>query len=134
MTKYRTDSAGKVAYLRPADARAARLRHLAAVAAGATRAYGSVVLSILVVALVGLCQGFRLVLCTLLVLAEPLLRITLVPIAHLGFAVTMIFGFFIGDPRFPKWGMLALSVGALWLYWLFVAFMSLVVRGLRGKN
>jgi hypothetical protein len=36
-----------------------------------------------------------------------------------------VFGFLIGDPRFPRWGMLAFSVGTLMLYWLFLGLMSL---------
>ena len=49
----------------------------------------------------------------------------LVPVAFLSFLVTMIFGFLLGDPRFPRWGMLAFSVGALVLYWLYLGLMSL---------
>jgi hypothetical protein len=134
MTENPTDAAGKVVYLRPADARAAKLRQLAADAADATRAVGAMAWSILILTLAGLWQVLRLVLCALLVLVEPMLRMTLVPLAFLSFVVTLIFGFLIGDPRFPKWGMLAFSVGVLWLYWLFVALMSLIVRGPRGTN
>jgi hypothetical protein len=134
MTESPTDATGKVVYLRPTDARMARLRQLAVGAADATRAVGAMAWSILIFTLVGLWQVLRLVLCALLVLIEPMLRMTLVPFAFLSFVVTVIFGFLIGDPHFPKWGMLGFSVGALWLYWLFVAFMSLVVRGPRGKN
>ena len=36
--------------------------------------------------------------------------------------------FLIGDPHFPKWGMLAFSIGTMWLYWLFLGLMSLFVR------
>jgi len=43
----------------------------------------------------------------------------------LGFLVTLIFGFLIGDPNFPRWGMLAISVGTLVLYWLYLGLMSL---------
>lgn len=79
--------------------------------------------------LVGLCvvalQAVRIACCALLVLVEPVLRATLVPIAYLGFLVTLVFGFLIGDPRFPRWGMLAFSVGMLMLYWLFLGLMSL---------
>jgi hypothetical protein len=70
-------------------------------------------------------QIVRIACCAVLVLIEPILRATLVPIAFLGFMVTLIFGFLIGDPRFPRWGMLAFSVGALMLYWLFLGLMSL---------
>ena len=70
-------------------------------------------------------QVVRLTICAVLILMEPLLRATLVPIAFLSFVVTLIFGFLIGDPRFPRWGMLAFSVGTLMLYWLFLGVMSL---------
>ena len=70
-------------------------------------------------------QIVRITCCAALVLIEPILRATLVPIAFLGFLVTLIFGFLIGDPRFPRWGMLAFSLGALMLYWLFLGLMSL---------
>ena len=69
-------------------------------------------------------QVVRLTICAVLILTEPLLRATLVPIAFLSFVVTLIFGFLIGDPRFPRWGMLAFSVGTLMLYWLFLGVMS----------
>ena len=59
---------------------------------------------------------------------------TVSPIVWIVLAVTLSFGFLIGDPRFPRWGMLAFSVGALWLYWLFVALLILIVRGPRGTN
>jgi hypothetical protein len=70
-------------------------------------------------------QAVRLTCCAMLILMEPLLRATLVPIAFLSFVVTLIFGFLIGDPRFPRWGMLAFSIGTLMLYWLFLGLMSL---------
>ena len=70
----------------------------------------------------------RMALCALLVLIEPLLGLILVPLAFLGFIVTVVFGFLIGDPRFPRWGMLGFSVGMLWLYWLFLGLMSLLLR------
>lgn len=67
----------------------------------------------------------RMAICALLVLLEPVLRAILVPLAFLGFLVTLIFGFLIADPRFPRWGMLAFSVGSLMLYWLYLGLMSL---------
>jgi len=51
----------------------------------------------------------------------PLLRYTLCPIAFLGMAVTLFFGFALDEPGFPKWAMLAFSVGALLVYWLYLA-------------
>jgi hypothetical protein len=93
--------------------------------------------SIFRVVLIGSWHVLRLVLGTLLVLLvllEPLLRMALVPLAFLSFGATVVFGFLIGDPRFPKWGMLAFSVGALWLYGLFVVVTSLIVGRSRGQG
>jgi hypothetical protein len=70
-------------------------------------------------------QVLRCAICAILVLGEPVMRAVLVPLAFLGFLVTMIFGFLIGAPRFPRWGMLAFSVGALVLYWAYLGLMSL---------
>jgi hypothetical protein len=70
-------------------------------------------------------QLVRCAICAILVLGEPVLRAVLVPVAFLSFLVTMIFGFLIGDPRFPRWGMLAFSVGSLVLYWAYLGLMSL---------
>ena len=70
-------------------------------------------------------QMLRCAICAILVLGEPVIRAVLVPLAFLGFLVTMIFGFLIGDPRFPRWGMLAFSVGALVLYWCYLGIMGL---------
>ncbi|MDM0108036.1 hypothetical protein QTH97_24015 [Variovorax sp. J22R24] len=67
----------------------------------------------------------RIAICALLVLGEPIVRALLVPVAFLSFLVTLIFGFLIGDPHFPRWGMLAFSMGMLMLYWLYLGLMSL---------
>ena len=72
-------------------------------------------------------QVARIVVCALLVLGEPLVRVVLVPLAFHGFFLTLIFGFLIGDPRFPRWGMLAFSVGSLLHYWGYVWLMSLFI-------
>jgi hypothetical protein len=69
-------------------------------------------------------QVVRIAICAVLVLLEPVMRAIFVPLAFLGFVVTLIFGFLIGDPRFPRWGMLAFSVGSLMLYWLYLGLMS----------
>jgi len=98
------------------------------------RTVGSMGVSIFAVVLIGSWHALRLVLGTLLVLLEPLLRMTLVPLAFLSFGVTVVFGFLIGDPRFPKWGMLTFSVGTLWLYGLFVVVTSLIVGRSRGQG
>lgn len=70
-------------------------------------------------------------LCALLALAEPLLRITLVPLALLGFVLTLVLGFVVGDPRFPRWAMLGVSVGLLVAYWLYLALLQWVTRWTR---
>ncbi|MDN4592064.1 hypothetical protein DBA29_26640 [Xenophilus aerolatus] len=70
-------------------------------------------------------QILRLIVSAVLILAEPVVRAVLVPVALLGFLVTLVFGFLIGDANFPRWGMLAFSVGALVLYWLYLGLMSL---------
>ena len=51
-----------------------------------------------------------LVFATLAVL-EPLVRFVLVSLAILGIFVTTLFGFLIDAPGFPKWLMLAMSLG-----------------------
>ncbi|HJV69427.1 hypothetical protein, partial [Ideonella sp.] len=71
-----------------------------------------VVVGVIAASLFAAWQLVRLALVTVLVLAEPLVRIVLVPIAFLGFFVTLVFGFLMGAPHFPKWGMLAFSIGA----------------------
>ena len=129
-----TGIAGSVPCPKGLDVRAARLRRHAAQACRAMRSASAIGLSIVGLAWIAAWQVLRLVLCALFVLVEPILRMTLVPLAVLSFAVTVIFGFLIGDPRFPRWGMLAFSIGALWMYWLFLALMSFVVGGGRGKN
>jgi hypothetical protein len=73
-------------------------------------------------------------LCALLVLLEPVLRAVLVPVAFLSFLVTLVFGFAMGDENFPRWGMMAFSVGTLCLYWLFLALMTLVMRWPRAND
>ncbi len=73
-------------------------------------------------------NGGRLAVLAFLVLLEPLVRIVFVPLAFLGLCVTLLFGFAMGDPHFPKWGMLALSIGMLWVYWLYLGLIALVMR------
>lgn len=69
----------------------------------------------------------RWAICAALVLGEPVVRAVLVPVAFLGFLVTLIFGFVLGDPRFPRWGMLAFSIGVLMVYWLYLGLMSIAM-------
>lgn len=73
-------------------------------------------------------QLVRLAICALLLLAEPMLRVVLLGLAFGGFMVTLVFGFLMGDPDFPKWGMLAMSVSFVLLYWLYLFIMSLFMR------
>ncbi len=129
-----TSDRGNVVYLQPSDVRERRLGRLATGATEALRAVARQGGSLLALAFMGTLQVLRPVLCTLLVLMEPLVRAILVPIAFLSFVVTLIFGFLIGDARFPTFGMLTFSVGALWLYWLFLGFMCLLMRSPRGRD
>ncbi len=122
------DESRKVVYLRPADARAAYRRRVAAAVAEYGRDFVRIVWRCVAIAWLVAWPLLKLMLCTVLMLAEPLVRIVLVPIAMLGFLVTLLFGFLIGDANFPKWGMLAFSVGALWLYWLFLGLIRLSMR------
>lgn len=73
-------------------------------------------------------RGLHLGICALLALMEPLLRATLVPLAFLSFMVTLVFGFVVGDPTFPRWAMLGFSVGCLVLYWLYLGLLMWFVR------
>ena len=50
-------------------------------------------------------RGLHLGVCALLVLMEPLLRATLVPLAFFSFAVTLVFRVVMGDPKSTRWGM-----------------------------
>jgi hypothetical protein len=69
-----------------------------------------------------------------LVLFEPVLRCILVPVAFLSFLVTLVFGVLMQAPNFPVWGMLVFSVAMLWAYWLYVAVLSMFLRGGRGRD
>jgi hypothetical protein len=129
-----TDPGGKVVYLKPSHARAARLHALGGEAVDAGRSAGRRMGPLVAVVLALAWQPVRWVLCAVLVLFEPLLRIVLVPFAFLGFLATLVFGFAMDAPRFPKWGMLAFSVGALLLYWLYLAVMSLFMRLPRDRH
>jgi hypothetical protein len=74
----------------------------------------------------------RAVIVAVLVLLEPVLRCTLVPVALLSFLVTLVFGVLLRAPHYPVWGMLLFSVAALWAYWLYVALLMVFMRGGRG--
>jgi heme/copper-type cytochrome/quinol oxidase subunit 4 len=123
----------KVVYLRPppranALARREAVRRMIEGAGTAIRHARRASGSVLTFLLLASWQIVRVCICALLVLIEPLLRITLVPLAFLGFVVTLIFGFMMGSPGFPRWGMLAFSVGLILVYWLFLGLMSLFMR------
>lgn len=117
----------KVVYLRPA-ARRSRLVRLRDAVADALGRSCHLLWRGLLFSLLTVLRLLRVVVCALLVLTEPLLRVTLVPLAFLGFLVTLVFGFVAESPGFPKWGMLAFSVGCLLLYWLYLGLMSLFMR------
>ena len=134
MSEDLNNATGRVVYLRSAEARVAKPNRLVASAAAVRSAVCTKSAAIIALLLLGGWATMRIVLCTLFVLVEPIVRMILVPVAYLSFAVTVIFGFVIGDPRFPKWGMLAFSFGALWLYWLFVGLMSLFMRVPHGQD
>jgi len=126
--------AGSVVYLRPGDARAARRRAVAERLGNAARVVGSAVATVASVAIGAAWGVARLALCAVLVMIEPLLRATLVPIAFLSFIITLVFGFLAETEGFPKWGMLAFSVGTLWVYWAYLALLSFLTRLPRGRD
>lgn len=64
----------------------------------------------------------------LMMLLEPVLRLTLVPLAFLIFFASLMFGFLMGAPDFPKWGMIGLAVGLVLLYWAYLWLLSLFTR------
>ena len=127
------DDTEKVVYLRPprhasGAARREALRRMVARAVEATAAARRASGSVLAFVLYAAWQTVRVAICALLVLIEPLLRFTLVPLAYLSFVITLIFGFLIGSPNFPRWGVLAFSVGLMLVYWLFLGLMGLFMR------
>jgi hypothetical protein len=101
---------------------------------GAVYGIGCAMLTALRVVAFVLRRLLWLALCALLVLLEPVLRAVLVPVAFLSFLVTLVFGFAMGDENFPRWGMMAFSVGTLCLYWLFLALMTVVMRWPRAND
>jgi hypothetical protein len=128
-----TEVRPKVIYLRPRNARAVRLRAIVGASANVARRLQGLLVGLLCFAISVFWPLCRMVLCALLVLIEPLLRITLVPLALLGFLVTLFYGFRVDDPNFPKWGMLALSLGSLCAYWLYMALLAFMIGGRRGR-
>jgi hypothetical protein len=85
--------------------------------------------------IVGLALGLaRWSLAALLLLMEPFVRLILLAAAFGCFFVTVVFGFIGHAPHFPKWGMLAFSIGCVLLYWIFLCAMMLVMRGPRGRH
>lgn len=119
---------GKVVYLKPQASRRVALRRRTERAADATSVIGRGLGSVFRMALHAGWQVIRVAICALLVLLEPFVRMVLVSLAFLAFVLTLIVGFWMGDPRFPKWGMLAFSVGAVMLYWLFLGLMSMFME------
>jgi hypothetical protein len=100
----------------------------------ALEAIGNLVIGCALLA-VGLALALaRWSLAALLVLMEPFVRMILMVAAFGCFFVTVVFGFMGHEPRFPKWGMLAFSIGCVLLYWAFLGVMLLMMRGPRGRR
>lgn len=118
----------KVVYMKPEFARAAKLRAFTDHARRAGARTGRGMRTVFALAFLAGWQVLRVGISAVLVLAEPFLRLILCGGAFLGFAVTVLFGFLLDAPHFPKWGMLGLSVGLLVLYWLYLSVMSLFMR------
>lgn len=76
----------------------------------------------------------RLTVGTVLVLAEPMVRVVLVPLAFIGFAMAVVFGFLMHAPHFPAWGMLAMSIGFLWAYLLYAVLTAWILGGRRAEH
>lgn len=124
---------GKVVYLRSRATSGGAIereamRRMAARAAEAARGALRLCGSAFMFLMFATWQVLRVGICALLVLIEPLLSVMLVPLAFLSFVITVIFGFLIGAPHFPRWEMLGLSVGLVLVYWLFLGLMSLFMR------
>ena len=60
-----------------------------------------------------------------LVLLEPVVQSLLCAIALLAFATALFFRFVVGDPAFPFWGMLALSLICIMLLALYYRLVRL---------
>lgn len=118
----------KVVYMKPEFERAAKLRALTGRVRGAGGRLGGGLRTMLAFTFSAVWQVTRVGISAVLVLAEPFLRLILCGAAFLGFLVTVIFGFMLDSPHFPKWGMLGMSVGALVVYWLYLGLMGLFMR------
>ena len=108
--------------------RAIRPRRVAPAIESVVEDAAAVVRSAIAWVLVLLWPPVRFIVCTVLVLMEPFVRIILVPLAFASFAVTLVFGFAIGVPNFPKWGMLVFSMVSLWLYWAYLGLIGSLTR------
>lgn len=76
----------------------------------------------------------RMVLSVLLILGEPLLRVTLVPLAFGGFFVAVVLGGVLKLPGIPIWGLLGLSVASLLAYFLWWRLIHLLASSPRTPN
>lgn len=70
----------------------------------------------------------RVVICAVLVLIEPLVRIVFCAGAFLLFVATLVVHFLIGHPSFPTWPLLGASVAMMVVYWIYLWIMSLFMR------
>ena len=76
----------------------------------------------------------RMALSVLLILGEPLLRVTLVPLAFGGFFVSVVLGGLLKLPGIPIWGLLGLSVASLLTYFLWWRLIHLLTPRSRSSN
>jgi hypothetical protein len=74
----------------------------------------------------------RAILVALMLLFEPLLRLVVLPLAFGFFLTALLFGVLLHARHFPTWGMLALSVGLMWVYGVYIAVLVWLMGGRRG--
>lgn len=75
-------------------------------------------------------MGFSIV----LILAEPLLRVTLVPLAFGAFFVAVVLGALLKLPGIPIWGLLGVSVVSLLAYFLWWRLIHLLMPGSQPRG
>lgn len=123
-----------VIYIKKSYGRATKLRLLKQDLSDAIARAGGFSKSALLFVLLVIWHVVRVFICAVLVLFEPIARLILVSVAFLGFFVTLIFGFLMDAPHFPKWGMLLFSAGSLILYWIYLGIMSLFMKLPHGRD
>ena len=71
-------------------------------------------------------DALRLPALTLFMILEPLVRLLLSAVALLVALTAIFFKLFVHRPDFPFWGMLALSIGCVWVLALYYAVIRLL--------